>query len=395
MPRRPSKESQRRYWAVVENSPLGVWEINPDGTTSYLNQSMCSMLEIESPEDLKGKTYHSFFTSQSLETITKEHDKRSQDFASTSEVEIIGKNGGKRKVLIQGTLVSSLEGGLKSLIGIFIDITERSLAVENLRKWAYIFEYADWGVGIVGTEGKMLVLMNPAFARMHGYTEEELIGRPITDVFAPECQDEVPEQMWMGHEKEHHIIESKHIRKDGTVFSAQIDVTVVKDKEGRVQFRAVHVQDITERRRTEEKVRASLTEKEILLQEIHHRVKNNLQLISSLINLQSRYLEDEKSREIFLESRERVKVMADIHTMLYQSKNLSRVNFGGFIRDLTGRLQQSYRIAGLTIEVQVDPADLSLSIKTSIPCGLIVNELVSNALKHAFPEGRGEKSISV
>jgi len=251
------KESQKRYRTLFENSPLGLWEINPDGTTIYMNKVMYAMLEIESPEDLKEKTYHSFFTPPSLETMAKEHAKRYQGVASSYEVEILGKKGGRRKVLIQGTLVSSSEGELKSLIGIFIDITERSLAVENLRKWAYIFEYADWGVGIVGAEGKTLVLMNPAFARMHGYTEEELIGRPITEVFTSEYQDEMPEQIWMADEKNHHIIESKDIRKDGTVFPVQIDVTVVKDKEGRVQFRAFHIQDITIRKQAEELLLAS------------------------------------------------------------------------------------------------------------------------------------------
>ncbi|OGP50220.1 MAG: hypothetical protein A2Y79_07895 [Deltaproteobacteria bacterium RBG_13_43_22] len=246
------KEDQKRYRALFENSPLGLWEFNPDETTIYMNQAMCAMLEIESPEDLNGKTYHSFFTPQSLETIAKEHAKRYQGVASSYEVEIIGNKGRKRKVLIHGTLVSSSKGELKSLIGIFIDVAERNLAVENLRKWAYIFEYADWGVGIVGAEGKTLVLMNPAFAKMHGYTMEELIGRPITEVFAPEYRDEVPEQIWIADEKNHHIFESKHIRKDGTVFPVQMDMTIVKDKEGRVQFRAVHVQDITERKRADE-----------------------------------------------------------------------------------------------------------------------------------------------
>jgi PAS domain S-box-containing protein len=141
--------------------------------------------------------------------------------------------------------------------GIFIDVAESSPAVENLRKWAYIFEYADWGVGIVSAQEKTLVLMNPAFARMHGYTEEELIGRPITEVFVPEHRDEMPQKIWIADDKDHHILESKHIRKDGTVFPVQIDVTVVKDQEGRVQFRAVHVQDITERKRAEEALQES------------------------------------------------------------------------------------------------------------------------------------------
>ncbi|MCX5855154.1 MAG: sensor histidine kinase, partial [Deltaproteobacteria bacterium] len=125
-------------------------------------------------------------------------------------------------------------------------------------------------------------------------------------------------------------------------------------------------------------------------------VKNNMQVISSLLGLQSSYVQDEQSRKIFQESQDRVKTMAMIHTQLYQSADLARVNFGGFIRDLAGRLQQSYGSADSPIEVHVDVADVSLTIETSIPCGLILNELVSNALKHAFPEGRGgEINISM
>jgi two-component sensor histidine kinase len=146
--------------------------------------------------------------------------------------------------------------------------------------------------------------------------------------------------------------------------------------------------EIRERKQAEEKIRASLREKETLLKEVHHRVKNNPQVISSLLDLQSSYLQDEKAGEMFRNSKDRISTMARIHTMLYQSEDMSRVDFGGFIRDLAGRLQQSYGIAGSPIEVHV--------IETSIPCGLILNELISNALKHAFPEGTGgEVTISM
>ena len=148
-------------------------------------------------------------------------------------------------------------------------------------------------------------------------------------------------------------------------------------------------------RTQEEKIKASLLEKETMLKEIHHRVKNNLQVISSLLALQSGYVQDEKSREIFQESQDRVSTMAKIHTMLCQSEDMSGVDFGGFIGDLAGRLQQSYGIAGSRVGIHVN-VDVSMTIETSIPCGLILNELVSNALKHAFPEGRGgEVNISM
>jgi PAS domain S-box-containing protein len=183
-------------------------------------------------------------------------------------------------------------------------------------------------------------------------------------------------------------------RRFGETGQIIVHIEAIASENGQ-ECRAV-INDITERKRGEEKIQASLLEKETMLKEIQHRVKNNLQVISSLLGLQSSYIQDEKSREIFKESQDRISTMAKIHTMLYQSEDMSRVDFGGFIRDLVGRLQQFYGIAGSPVKIHVNVSDVSLTIETSIPCGLILNELVSNALKHAFPEGNGgEVNISM
>ena len=152
--------------------------------------------------------------------------------------------------------------------------------------------------------------------------------------------------------------------------------------------------DLSERVRAEERIKRSLQEKEILLKEIHHRVKNNLQVISSLLNLQSEYLSDRRGTEMFMESQHRVKSMALIHEKLYLSEDLARLDFADYVQALATSLFQSYRISP-KVDLRVDVEDVSLGIDQAIPCGLIINELVSNSLKHAFADGGGELRIDL
>ncbi|MGB8648041.1 MAG: PAS domain S-box protein, partial [Anaerolineae bacterium] len=137
------------------------------------------------------------------------------------------------------------------------DITERKQADEALQKWAHIFEHTEVGITVGSADGKSFELLNPAFARMHGYTVQELIGQSPLIVFAPEVRAELPVNIQLAHEKGHHVWESIHIRQDGTRFPAQMDATTVRDAQGKVLYRVVNVQDISERKQAEEAQRKS------------------------------------------------------------------------------------------------------------------------------------------
>ncbi len=151
-----------------------------------------------------------------------------------------------------------------------------------------------------------------------------------------------------------------------------------------------------ERKKAEEKIRTSLQEKELLLKEIHHRVKNNLQVISSLLHLQSYHIKDAQAMEMFQESQDRVQSIALVHEKLYRSPDLTHIDFSQYIKSLTKGLYRSYRIDPKQIELKSKIEDVSLGIDMAVPCGLIVNELVSNSLKHGFPphwKGKGRIGV--
>ncbi|BDZ69844.1 hypothetical protein GCM10025861_03610 [Methanobacterium petrolearium] len=149
--------------------------------------------------------------------------------------------------------------------------------------------------------------------------------------------------------------------------------------------------EVKERKSTEEELKKSLEEKELLMKEIHHRVKNNLMVIYSLLNLQSRYIKDKETKNIFQESQRRARSMALIHELLYQSKQHNEVDFGSYIRTISTELFRNYSLNPEQVELNLETENIMLDINTAVPLGLIVNELVSNSMKHAFSDGKSGK----
>jgi PAS domain S-box-containing protein len=171
-------------------------------------------------------------------------------------------------------------------------------------------------------------------------------------------------------------------RLDGTSFPVEYTASPIRSK-GEIKGMVITFSDITERKETFEQLSNSLQEKVVLLKEVHHRVKNNLQIISSLLNLQSHYLREESAHEVFKESQNRIRSMALIHEKLYQTNNMSRLNFASYVHELVMNLLHSYDTTG-KINFRMDIEDILLNIDTAITLGLSINEIVSNSLKHAF-----------
>lgn len=174
-----------------------------------------------------------------------------------TEFRVLWPDGSVHWLKANGRVFRDGNGEAVRMVGVNYDITKQKQAEQHLKRWADTFENVAFGFVIGKPENQALGMMNTAFAKMHGFTTSELTGKPIADVFAPECRDDLPNQIQRVHEKGHHAWESWHIRKDGTIFPVLIDGVAVKDATGNIQYRIVSVQDITERKEVEEKLRES------------------------------------------------------------------------------------------------------------------------------------------
>jgi PAS domain S-box-containing protein len=241
-----------------------------------------------------------------------------------------------------------------------------------------------------GVPGKFIEVNDVACQRL-GYAREELLEMSPMDIDNQETRNEIPQRMAQIIMDGSGTFEAVNLTNDGMEIPVEVSAHLFNLRGEKMVLSILR--DMTLRKESEAKLRQSLHEKELLLKEIHHRVKNNLMVISSLLNLQSKYIKDKAALEVFRESQHRARSMALIHTMLYQSTDLKCINFGDYIAKLTSELFRTY-ITRDNIDLNLDVGEVLLDINTSIPLGLIVNELVSNSLKHAFPNGeKGEVTV--
>jgi len=265
---------------------------------------------------------------------------------------------------------------------------------EQLRS---IFENAGIGIAVVTPPDFRLVQTNPALQKMLGYSAAELANLDYTNITHPkdvEIEKKLVDKC-LNSQSDRYRLEKRFICKNGAIIWGNLTVSLIRDQAGNFKFGVGMIDDISdkkrveaERRQTEAKIKASLQEKEVLLKEVHHRVKNNLQLISSLLDLQVRRVTDKQLRETLRDSQNRVKSMALVHETLYASHSFTGILFADYVRNLATQLFHTYcPNNSVQLNIKVD-ADISVNLDQAIPCGLLLNELITNALKYGFPENQ-------
>lgn len=283
-----------------------------------------------------------------------------------------------------------------------ITITERNRAQENLatnelmfRQFAENINEVFWRIS---PSGKEVYYASPAYEKIWGYPVDDLYKNPLA-WYAAILEEDKPKLDGLFTMAEDNIpsleFEFRILRPDKKIRTILARATLLKEDNVIVGIIGIAL-DITIRDVYKHKIQDSLAEKEAMLKEIYHRVKNNLQVVSSLLNMQANTIEHSPSKRAFLESAARIKSMSLIHEMLYQSGNLAEIRIDKYLQKLTAYLADVFHVDINVIKLITEADAISLGIEQAIPCGLIVNELISNAFKHAFPNGReGEVKISL
>jgi PAS domain S-box-containing protein len=305
--------------------------------------------------------------------------------------------------------ISECEGsllGIGNLVGLLSSSIENRILYEDMNKalelvklaearYRNIFENAAEGIFQTTVEGRF-ISCNPATARILGYDSPEELITGTSDIGSqlyvhPQQRSELLEILQ--HRSKIKNYEVEFYRKDGKKQWTLLSVHASFDNQGEMTYLNGIMLDIAERKRVEELIRSSLREKELLLREIHHRVKNNLQIITTLLDLQSMSVSDSKSRRVFRECQDRIRSIALIHEKLYETTDFVSIVFADYLENLVMHLMEMY-IPDDRISIEIEVSDIILGIDDAIPCGLIVNELVTNSFKYAFSyDRRGELKV--
>ncbi len=332
-----------------------------------------------------------FIITDRLSIITHHflHTEKQGDDAMIGAIETKGRD---EIAILTGSFNKLAERLNDSYAKLKIEIEERKQAQAALReseeKYRTLFDMESDALALMDIETGDILDVNKAFINLYGFRKEEILCMKNTDFSAEPHKTQKSVQ---NHEI--NIPIRYHKKKDGTVFPTEISASIFEYQGREVLIGAVR--DITERKHAEEQIKTSLREKEILLREIHHRVKNNFEIISSLLDMSSMRTDSQETQNLLLNARSRIHSMSLIHSQLYQTDRFDRIDMDRHISELSHHLLCVYG-SGKKIDLILTPSKVYLSVSQAIPCALVLNELISNVFKHAFREKKqGTVRISI
>ncbi len=388
-----SLRERELQWTVTFNAiSSSVLLVNPDGL--ILNHNTAS-------ESMLGKTSEELIGHYCCQVVHGQEESivecpltraRESKLREKSQVRV-----GERWLEITVDPILDERNDMTGAVHIMEDITERVRAEESLRIRGAAIENAANAIVITDRRG-IIQYVNPSFERLTGYESREAAGKNPGDLIKSGLHGKAfYRDMWdvilSGRTWQGDIVNR---RRDGRLYNEEMTIAPVMGPEGDISHFIAIKQDVTERKIAEEKILSSLKEKETLLKEVHHRVKNNLQIVVSLLGLQAGDEAGGRESTMLMDIRNRIMSMAVIHEKLYMSANFSEIDFHDYIRTISENLFMTFGVDRKRITLKTDFSDIRIGIDYAVPCGLIINELVTNSLKHAFPGNMtGEIAVSM
>jgi PAS domain S-box-containing protein len=383
------KKSEEKFREIYDNINDAIFTMNLNYKITSYNPAALKLLGY-TPEEFKDPDLRKYLTNDSKSKMLDNLDKKlkGKKEQTVYELDMIRKDGSVRTFEINSKLKYK-DGNPYKVFSISRDITERKIATDLLKKseekYRLIFEDAPIGIMAINADGditeinsNLMQLLGPPsvdeIKKMNVFKSQVLIDAGLSDIFKKSIKTGLPI-----------TLEKSYTSTWGKQIFVRIYTKPIKNINDKITGLQMLFDDIRKQKAIEDQIKSALTEKEVLLREIHHRVKNNMQIIISLIRMQMQDFTDPLLIKKLMELQQRVRTMSVIHDELYMSGNLSLINFETYLHKLSNNLLCIYSL-NFDIDLQLKVADLKMDIDSAIPLGLIVNELISNSLKYAFPE---------
>jgi PAS domain S-box-containing protein len=379
------KQSEQQFRSLFKHNPHPVYYFDLEGKFQGVNQKLVEFSGYRR-EELIGMSYKSFIVEEDLERTEKQFEKAASGIPGEYEIQVIVRGGEKKDIRV--TKFPMYVGDeVTGVYAVLQDITVQKRAQRRLKeseeRWQRLVENNPQPVQV--TQDARIIFINEAGAELYGAdSPEEIIGKSVYEFCDQEKIEQVKQRKADLEQGKHveKLFENKIIRLDGETRFVEINSIPITFRDKPAIQTVIH--DITNRKEKEQNIQDSLDKKELLLKEIHHRVKNNLAVISGLIELQTMNIEEESTLNTLRDCQHRIHSIGMIHEKLYQSEALSDIGFDVYLKELVQSISRTYTSDGKKIDITYDLEPLSIDFDKAIPCSLIVNEVIVNCFKHAF-----------